>query len=46
VFLDLNEVTVLDPEGRLYEAMIRIADKRLDKEGLASLLRELAPAGG
>lgn len=42
VFLDLNGVTVADPEGKLYNAMIEIADKRLDKEGLAALFRELA----
>lgn len=42
VFLDLNGVTIADPEGKLYTAMIEIAEKRLDKDGLAALLRELA----
>jgi death-on-curing protein len=42
VFLDLNGVEVLDPSGRLYDAMIGLAERRLDKPGLASLLRELA----
>lgn len=42
VFLDLNGVTLLDPEGRLYDAMIGLAERRLDKSGLAALLRDLA----
>ena len=41
VFLDLNGVTILDPEGRLYDAMIAVAERRMAKEGLAELLREL-----
>jgi death-on-curing protein len=42
VFLDLNGVTVTDTDGRLYPAMIDVAEKRLDKGGLADLLRDLA----
>lgn len=42
VFLLLNGVDVDDAEGRLYEAMIAIAGRTLDKVGLAALLRELA----
>jgi death-on-curing protein len=42
VFLDLNGITVLDPEEKLYDAMIAIAERRMDKDGLAELLRELA----
>jgi death-on-curing protein len=42
VFLDLNGVTVLDPQERLYDAMIAIAERRMDKDGLAELLRELS----
>ena len=42
VFLELNEVTVLDPDGRLYQAMIDIAKHEGDKKSLAALLRELA----
>lgn len=45
VFLDLNGVTVLDPQERLYDAMIAIAERRLDKDGLAELLRELSVQG-
>ncbi len=42
VFLDLNGVLVPDPEGRLFAAMIAIAERRVDKDGFAVLLRELA----
>ena len=42
VFLDLNGVEIADPEGRLYDAMIAIAERRLDKAALTTLLRELA----
>ena len=42
VFLDFNGVTILDPEEKLYDAMIAIAERRMDKDGLAELLRELA----
>jgi death on curing protein len=42
VFLDLNGVTVLDPKEKLYDAMIAIAERRMDKDGLSELLRELA----
>jgi death on curing protein len=42
VFLDLNGVTILDPQEKLYDAMIAIAERRMDKDGLAELLRELS----
>lgn len=42
VFLDLNGVSIRDPEGELYDAMIGLAERRLDKSGLAALLRRLA----
>lgn len=42
VFLDMNGVRIDDPEGRLYDAMMAIAAKRLTKDGLASLLAGLA----
>jgi death-on-curing protein len=42
VFLDLNGVTVLDPQEKLYDAMIAIAERRMDKGGLAEQLRELS----
>jgi death-on-curing protein len=45
VFLDLNGVTVLDPQEKLYDAMIAIAERRTDKDGLAELLRALSAQG-
>ncbi len=42
VFLDLNGENVLDPQERLYDAMIAVAERRMDKNGLADLLREFA----
>lgn len=44
VFLDLNGVWLEDPECRLYDAMIAMAERRLDKDGLALLLQELGNA--
>jgi death-on-curing protein len=41
VFLDLNGVAVTDPPGRLYDAMLGIAEHRVDKSELAALLRAL-----
>jgi death on curing protein len=46
VFLDLNGVEIADSEGRLYDAMIAIAERKLDKPGMGHLLRELATAPG
>ena len=42
VFLLMNGWNVLDPSGRLYDAMIAIAVRSLDKAGLAKLFQELA----
>ncbi len=42
VFLDINDWVVTDPEMRLYDAMIAISSRALDKAGLAKVLRELA----
>ena len=42
VFLDINGWLVLDPDERLYEAMIGISARALDKKGLAVLFGELA----
>ncbi len=41
VFLELNGISIVDPEGELYGAMIDIANKRLGKGGLAALFRRL-----
>jgi death-on-curing protein len=42
VFLDVNGWLVLDPEERLAEAILRLADRTLDKQGLATLFRQLS----
>lgn len=41
IFLDLNSFEILDMDGRLYDAMISIANKQMDKNDLANLIREL-----
>jgi death on curing protein len=41
VFLDINSFEILDPEMRLYDAMIAIANKEMDKYDLAKLLKRL-----
>lgn len=46
VFLDLNGIPISDPAGRLYDAMIAVAERRMDKAGLATELRHLAPGFG
>jgi death-on-curing protein len=47
VFLRINGYRVVDPEETLYAAMIAIAERRMDKAGLAETLRQLAkPLGG
>jgi death-on-curing protein len=42
VFLDINGWLVTDPELHLYDAMIAISSRSLDKAGLAELLQSLA----
>ena len=42
LFLDLNGFVILDPEESLFEAMIAIGTRRMTKEALARLLRDLA----
>jgi len=41
VFLELNNITILDPRHRLKNAMIRIASGKMRKEDFAKLLRTL-----
>lgn len=41
VFLAENGFFARDPVQRLYDAMIAIAERRLDKDGLAAVIREL-----
>ena len=42
VFLRLHGVRVYDPEGRLYDAMIALSCRTLDKAGFATLLHVLS----
>ena len=42
VFLDINGCLILDDEMKLYDAMIAIANKEMDKYDLADLLKELS----
>ena len=42
VFLELNGITVLDPRGRLKNAMIRIASSKMSKQDFAKLLKKLS----
>lgn len=41
VFLDLNLIEIEDPDELLYGAMIDIAQKKLQKSGLAKLFQKL-----
>jgi death on curing protein len=43
-FLKLNGVRFPEDDGTMYNAMIEIANKRLDKPGLAGVLRRLTGA--
>jgi death-on-curing protein len=45
-FLDGNGVSLEQPTPLLYDATMAVAEGRLDKDGLAGLLRELANAPG
>ncbi|HEY2029577.1 MAG TPA: type II toxin-antitoxin system death-on-curing family toxin [Myxococcales bacterium] len=44
MFLTLNGVEIVDPAEKLYDAMIAIAERRMDKLQLAHLFRELGTA--
>jgi death on curing protein len=43
VFLELNGISILDPRGRLENAMIRMASGEMNKENFAKVLRKLCP---
>jgi len=38
IFLELNGISILDPRGRLENAMIRMASGELNKENFAKVL--------
>ena len=41
VFLEMNGVSISDPEGKLYKAMIDLSVGKLNKTGLAKIFRGL-----
>lgn len=41
VFLELKDISLSDPEEKLYHSMMSLASGTLDKAGLAVVLREL-----
>lgn len=41
VFLDWHNIEIDDPEEKLYSAMIDLAKKKLDKNGLAKIFKDL-----
>ena len=45
VFLDINGIELADPSGNLYQAMIDISAKKLDKVGLGNLFNKLSVSG-
>ncbi len=42
VFLEMNGPRLLDPRGRLKDAMVRVASGKMEKEGLTELFRHLS----
>ena len=44
IFLELNGMSLRDPESRLYEAMMDVTTGNLDKPGFADVLRSLLEA--
>lgn len=42
MFLGLNGFRLIEQDDRLYDAMIAVGTRRMDKAGLAQLLRELS----
>jgi death-on-curing protein len=45
-FLKLNGVEVADPNALLYDATMAVAEGRLEKDGLAAILRDLSGSTG
>lgn len=41
VFLEMNDISITDPEEKLYDAMTSVASGKLDKIGLAAIFRQL-----
>ncbi len=43
VFLDLNGISIADPDDKLYPLMMSVASGRAQKSQIAAVLRELTP---
>lgn len=41
VFLELNGISISDPQGKLYDAMLDLSTGKLNKSEFASVLRKL-----
>lgn len=41
VFLEINGISISDPEGTLYDAMLTLADGKLSKSNFSDILRKL-----
>jgi death-on-curing protein len=41
VFLELNGINIVDPEGALYDAMLALVSRKLSKSDFAEILRKL-----
>lgn len=41
VFLEINDISIQDPDGLLYQAMVDVASGALDKLGLIEVFRGL-----
>jgi prophage maintenance system killer protein len=44
MFLGLNGFRLIEQDDRIYESMIAVGTRRMDKPGLAQVLRELSVA--
>lgn len=42
IFLDLNNITIDDPNGELYRMMINVASGKINKDKIKSILKQLA----
>ncbi|MFA4974836.1 MAG: type II toxin-antitoxin system death-on-curing family toxin [bacterium] len=42
VFLDINGISIDYPDDRLYQAMLDIAEKKMDKKSFADLLHDIS----
>lgn len=41
VFLELNGISISDPQGKLYDAMLELSTRKLKKSEFAGILRKL-----